>query len=656
MSGNFSNSSSGSGFDTGCSFSCADCNRIQPLKRRLLSSTVAVAAVLGIIVLFVSGCRSELLLVEDGRSCAVIVLDPDAGRYEKQAAEDLQHYVGKITGAILPVGNAPGEVGFDGTVIELGAGAVKNRRTARKASRLEADGFVISSGSDRLSIMGSTPQGTLFGVYRLIRELGVKFCWPGMYGTIVPSQKTLGVPGMEIIEEPDFPVREIRGGFGGVSKKEYNLFIPAFKLTTPSKSGIGHAYSKLVPSSLFMEHPEYFALAGGERRISQICTTTPEVVDIVTGSIIEQFRKKPEKYMASICPNDGLKFCECEDCLALDRAAFVDDTGTGADSTGLEWISGITASITDRLMIFNNEVASRVNSEIPGKKLGFYAYANYISPPVKEPVHPDIWIYLARMPWDYCHFHPVNTPGCSSNSLFDSYLTGWTGISQAVVIREYWGHFAVWGPFPAHRSIANDIRYYAGFENVKGVHTEWFDNWPMQGPNFHVAARLLWDNTLDPEQVLQEYYRDLFGVAGVTMAEFYDLMAERSAQVMEPAGYGWLEAFDDSNMEDYFHLLDRAVELAENNDADQAVSERLGVVRNSMALYRLWRKTTALKLDGKKEESLLTAGEFIETLDRLENQDPWFKACSSRVGIPRYRRYIEKYIESGGDPASGWRP
>ncbi len=46
---------------------------------------------------------SPLFIVKDGKSDAVIVSSPQAGRYEQKAAEDLAKYIKIMTGAVVPI-------------------------------------------------------------------------------------------------------------------------------------------------------------------------------------------------------------------------------------------------------------------------------------------------------------------------------------------------------------------------------------------------------------------------------------------------------------------------------------------------------------------------------------------------------------------------
>ena len=48
---------------------------------------------------------ADLIIASRGQSNAKITVSPSAGRWEKQAAEDLAHFIQRMTGARVPVIN-----------------------------------------------------------------------------------------------------------------------------------------------------------------------------------------------------------------------------------------------------------------------------------------------------------------------------------------------------------------------------------------------------------------------------------------------------------------------------------------------------------------------------------------------------------------------
>jgi len=243
------------------------------------------------------------------------------------------------------------------------------------------------------------------------------------------------------------------------------------------------------------------------------------------------------------------------------------------------------------------------------------------------------------------------------NAKFLSSLKGWRKSATGVAIREYWGHFAVWGPFPVHRAIHDDLEFYHRANLIDGVHSEWFDNWPMQWLNFHAATRSMWNADCDMDEIVSSTCRALFGAGGVEVAAMLDSMEQRCEKVPEPAGYGWLEAFSMDDIQFYFSFLDRAAEKIKSSSfKNESQIQRLEVVKNSLELYRLWRLTTSFIKEGDSRKAMETAEKFLLLLDELDKEGTLFHMESSRVGIPRYSKYMWKLLESEGKNTRGWRP
>ena len=75
------------------------------LTIRNRTALLALATTLG--VGLAAQSAEESFLVEDGKAQAAIVIAKDPTRMQKLAAEELQKYVQKISGAELPIGTAP---------------------------------------------------------------------------------------------------------------------------------------------------------------------------------------------------------------------------------------------------------------------------------------------------------------------------------------------------------------------------------------------------------------------------------------------------------------------------------------------------------------------------------------------------------------------
>jgi hypothetical protein len=226
---------------------------------------------------------------------------------------------------------------------------------------------------------------------------------------VVPRQASLAVEDFALSRQPAFVWRWV--GPGG------SLWGPHDKWTKERDLGIstahqaaqklwerrnrfggeniqgGHAWGDILsPMAWGPKHPEYFALVNGRRdwenfngkHRCQLCTTNPEVVQKVIEYCRTHFYANPLLDGISIAANDGRNFCECDNCTRLDTGKYSE----GSDPEQLR--SARTRIITDRMVIFANQVAEGVARTHPGKKVLFYAYGQFHEPPERTKVRENV--------------------------------------------------------------------------------------------------------------------------------------------------------------------------------------------------------------------------------------------------------------------------
>ena len=149
------------------------------VKGRCVLAATALAAA--------AGC-AQSALVRNGRPEAAIVISAAASADEKLAAQELQDYVRKISGATLPVGTTAAA----GLPSQVRIGAFGTEAvSAWSGERPPPDGFALSRKGETLFIVGGDARGTLYGVYDFLEtDLGVRWFMPGEMGEDVPSSPT----------------------------------------------------------------------------------------------------------------------------------------------------------------------------------------------------------------------------------------------------------------------------------------------------------------------------------------------------------------------------------------------------------------------------------------------------------------------------------
>ncbi|HWI56655.1 MAG TPA: DUF4838 domain-containing protein, partial [Bacillota bacterium] len=271
--------------------------------------------------------RAALPLAAKGKSSYRIVISTNALPSERYAAEELQHYLGKISGAPLPiVTDAERSTSHE---ILLGDNAhLRKLGLKTDFSKPGADGFTLRTDHKRLIIAGSPPRGTLYGVYTLLEEqFGVRWFTPEL--EVVPQTNRLLLPSLNQTRIPALEYREVfwtemmrNADFAARHRLNGNHY-----QLTAKHGGRGavyfpfvHSFDSLVPPDLYKEHPEYFPLINGKRANGYVqrCLSNPDVLKLSMARVRQWIKEHPEASIISVSQNDTGNWCQCEQCKALD--------------------------------------------------------------------------------------------------------------------------------------------------------------------------------------------------------------------------------------------------------------------------------------------------------------------------------------------------
>ncbi|NOZ24400.1 MAG: DUF4838 domain-containing protein [Planctomycetes bacterium] len=497
---------------------------------RLHMALVTAASLLLLAVAVVDG---DLILVDDGTPKASIVIPGSPSPTEQFAAEELQKYIEQMSGARLPI--VPDQQKPEGTLVSVGK--TKLATVTVPSQMPSPDPYIIKTVDRSLILLGKGDRGTIYSVYWLLeKHLGCRWVFPGPLGDIVPKKRSITVGELDESYEPDFRFR-ICAGFNPPAcidwaiKQRMQLYSPSPKMWAKEdmikrggfvKGTMHHAFHRLFPAEqYFKEHPEYYGLFRGKRTASpsrgQLCLSNPEVVRLTTEKANRFFEEHPDAEFFSLCPDDNMNWCECENCRAF-------------DSTTMERWGRTFPVVTDRLMAFVNQVAEGLEKKHPGKMIYTFAYQNYTDPPLKYMPRKNVIISLCHMV-PACYAHPLKDPDCEKNVAFMKLLTGWTKIHKnmwyyAYTCKSMWQDM----PWPIARRLAKDIRtlHAQGFQGFYSQGSGM--RWGQLGVNMVLMTKLLWDVDTDVEAVLDDYFRSSFGPAADAMKSYYNLLEKEFSQ------------------------------------------------------------------------------------------------------------------------------
>jgi len=521
--------------------------------------------------------QNSVTIVENGRARATIVVPAEPNYGERKAAEQLQTYIKKASGAELRI-TGDRDAG-------PGAKIVLGRACTGLTKRPAGDGFAIETAGEAIMIAGGNERGTLYGAYALLEDqLGIRWFMPGEIGEVVPKARTIRIPALNKLEQPSFEYRWIGRGSDWSARNRNNVGLPEIGVNVFASAHTFRTF--LDPEKYFDEHPEWYALVSGVRRRNarlthgnQICTTNPQAVAEVIKNMRRFLDQHPETHVITLFPNDGNWFCECENCKALDEPgwASVEEINRHGRAAGLRGYG----TLSRRLMIFNNTVARAIYQTHPDVMVKVGAYSCYTNPP-KDPSLKYFKNVIVQICHGWCHNHAITDPNCPVNADFKRAIEGWSRITPGgVMLYEYYYKVAQCElPFPIIHAMREDFPYFKSI-GVKGVYTQYAANWGTLTLPYYVPTRLLWNVEADVDQLLEDFYEKFYGPAARPMKDYYERLeraAVDSGLHFSPPYYRFPEVFTDPCLKDCRRCLEEAKELAGTGK----VRARLAMVETSL--------------------------------------------------------------------------
>ncbi|MFC1574272.1 DUF4838 domain-containing protein, partial [Candidatus Latescibacterota bacterium] len=366
----------------------------------------------------------------------------------------------------------------------------------------------IAQGSKTpvISISGGRPRGTLYGVYVFLKRLGFRWYTPSV--TKFPEGDTFKLQYMNEEGSPAFMMR-----YPGVHVQR--LYDPTWAARNLINATISpgdkkrggrvnvygvHTFDRLIPRSLYKDHPEYFPFIGGKRITGYVqrCLTNPGVVEVAAKNIMDSMEKNKESRIFSLSQGDVDKYCECPDCMKI-----MEEEGAP---------SGLYVR-------FVNQVAEIVEEKYPDNYISTLAYWFTQKPPKTVKPRHNVIIRLCPISIDVAR--PFYESKDYRSREFAQDLKGWSKITDRIFLWLYNTDFChMLMPFPSFKGNIEAIKTYAK-HGVKGVYIEG-NAYPEL--SIWVFARLLWNPDLDPDELINEWMHAVYGKAYEPMRKAFDLM------------------------------------------------------------------------------------------------------------------------------------
>ena len=517
-----------------------------------------------------------------GKSRYAIVVAKDASQSEHTAAEELQEYIYRISGAKLALINEDKAADYK-RYIFVGYSPKFGEKLGVERPEDGDEGFTYRSVGDDLWIYGGKQRGTMYGVYSFLEnELGVR--WYTKSCTKVPERDTWSFGKLNHSETPAVGIRQM-----DYFDAQDAAFLAHNKVNSIWNSQVNdygnlvgywgcHTFDALVASNkYFATHPEYFSLRDGERKPhTQLCLTNPDVLKLCTEGMLQTIKNNPNYWVYSLSQNDNQNYCQCEKCTEIANRY-------GGQSGLLLW--------------FVNQVADVVKEHHPDKHISTFAYQYTRGVPTGITPRDNVVIRLCSI--ECCFGHPLD--GCDHNKPFMEDIRKWKDVAGKLFIWDYVTNFRQYlAPFPNFNVLAPNIKTFID-HNVIGIYEE--GQYQSTGGSFAdlrtwVLNKLLWNPEQDTMALVDDFIGGYYGAAAPYVREYFDLCHAQLKDDMVLDIY-YVEnhpIFSEDFLKRANELVDKACQAVEN-ESDE-LKYRVDLVRLQMKYLHLVRKPHEALEDG----------------------------------------------------------
>lgn len=517
-----------------------------------------------------------------GKSRYAIVVAKDASQSELTAAEELQEYIYRISGAKLALVNEDKAAEYK-RYIFVGYSPKFGEKLGVERPEDGDEGFTYRSVGDDLWIYGGKQRGTMYGVYSFLEnELGVR--WYTKSCTKVPERDTWSFGKLNHSETPAVGIRQM-----DYFDAQDAAFLAHNKVNSIWNSQVNdygnlvgywgcHTFDALVASNkYFATHPEYFSLRDGERKPhTQLCLTNPDVLKLCTEGMLQTIKNNPNYWVYSLSQNDNQNYCQCEKCTEIANRY-------GGQSGLLLW--------------FVNQVADVVKEHYPDKHISTFAYQYTRGVPTGITPRDNVVIRLCSI--ECCFGHPLD--GCEHNKPFMEDIRKWKDVAGKLFIWDYVTNFRQYlAPFPNFDVLAPNIKTYID-HNVIGIFEE--GQYQSTGGSFAdlrawVLNKLLWNPEQDTMALVDDFIGGYYGAAAPYVKKYLNLCHKQLKDDMVLDIY-YVEnhpIFSEEFLKRANELVDKACQAVENESNE--LKYRVDLVRLQMKYLHLVRKPHEALEDG----------------------------------------------------------
>ena len=575
---------------------------------------------------------APLVVVEEGNGRARVGVHPEAGAWERRAAEDLVRYIEEMSGARLPLVEDPAQlrqalaepaplllVGRAALEADLSLG-LRLAALQKPDPVLRGDAIVAQRRGERVYLAGSNDESHYYAAVELLRHWGCRWYLPTDFGASIPRKATLTVDRLDAAWAPPFEVRRYWLSWIGDNsgREEFMRRNRMNDLSVPAGHALGHYVDDLP---------------GAGDSAQSICLSDPATIRHVADQVMERFAEGAAA--VSLGMDDGLYDLACASDAEL--------------AAGLWDKNFMSPALTDPFMALYNGVAELTHARFPGRRIGFLAYSNITLPPQRRIAAAEPLVaYLA--PIDVCPIHGMDDPRCPPRQEYRDVMYRWAETMQGrLIIYDYDQGMLVWRdiPNPSVQAVRQDVRHYRD-AGILGVDTESRGALATTFLNLYLRALLYWDPDADVEAEMEEFHAGFWGPASAPMRAYWEAIQQAWERTLSHEHEFWLApmVYTPELVRGLAPLVESAGSLVAGRPAEDLYLRRVRFVEAGYGVLRAYVEMVDQAATAADYGAAVRAGERgLAWRDSLTRMSPTFTTTRLEKGDAWWPGEVQQYRE-----------
>lgn len=404
---------------------------------------------------------------------------------------------------------------------------------------LGREAFVCAARDGLVRIRGSDERGLFYGLMAFFEALGFRWFAPGAEGTVIPQLERVELPdGWQISGKPAFRWRGYhicgtghtrdrapmghfdhdtalwmarnRMNFKPIHNEQVDDVNPLLSELLLSPLAFGHSYNQWIPPSEFAARPEFFPLIAGRRQPDgQRCLSNSNLRRQWVERIVAYLDAHPPLSQVSLAPNDAYKWCQCSACAAMDSPQ-----------------DRARDELNRRNHLFSAAIAREVGARRPGRSVSTISYCNYLDPVDDVPREEALAVSMCITRAQNRALDDAQSP---SNRIYLDRTERWLEKAGQVFWSFYFLSYGGTFPRPYEAQTLRTLRLLAE-KGVAGIKSEVspgeYDVWRSAIFFMYLAARGMYDTSLDAEALQEDFCSKFYGPAAAPCLRYYRLHSE----------------------------------------------------------------------------------------------------------------------------------